>query len=134
MADEESLLDTKQMAHFVVDGYLRFDNLVPDKSNRAVLAEMQDGIARARAGARLNAIWENEAIGEVFRLPEIQGMIHSLVGPDPLYDHHAVHKKRYPATFKTAAAATPTTIPATPPAGVAFLVNIPKSSSANRAP
>ena len=30
-------------------------------------------------------------MGDAFRLPQVQGLIHSLVGPDPLYDHHAAH-------------------------------------------
>ena len=31
------------------------------------------------------------AFGDVFRLPQVQGLIHSLVGPDPLYDHNGPH-------------------------------------------
>ncbi len=92
MVDQERLLNSKQLAHFVADGFLRFDNLVPDELNQAALAEMRDGLSRSLAGSRFNTIWEEGAIGQVFRLPEIQGMIQSLVGPDPLYDHHAVHK------------------------------------------
>ncbi|MDA1192259.1 MAG: phytanoyl-CoA dioxygenase family protein, partial [Candidatus Poribacteria bacterium] len=30
-------------------------------------------------------------MGEVFRLPKVQGIIESLVGPNPLYDHCAIH-------------------------------------------
>ena len=29
--------------------------------------------------------------GDAFRLPQVQGLIHSLVGPEPRYDHHAAH-------------------------------------------
>lgn len=38
-------------------------------------------------------IWkqENSAIGKVFRLPVIKGMIQSLIGPKPRYDHHWPH-------------------------------------------
>jgi hypothetical protein len=28
----------------------------------------------------------------MIRLPQVQGIIQSLVGPDPLYDHHAMHR------------------------------------------
>ena len=34
------------------------------------------------------------ALGDVFRLPQVKGLIHSLVGPNPVYDHHAVHLLR----------------------------------------
>jgi ribosomal protein S27AE len=30
----------------------------------------------------------------MLRMPEIQGIIQSLVGPDPLFDHHAVHVRQ----------------------------------------
>ncbi|MCY3714557.1 MAG: phytanoyl-CoA dioxygenase family protein [Gemmatimonadetes bacterium] len=92
MADSTHLLNSKQMALFVAEGYLRFDELVPDDLNRAVKAEMDNqAIPREEAGSPLSAIWPDAAVGRVFRLPEIEGIIHSLVGPDPLYDHHAVH-------------------------------------------
>ena len=91
MVDNQYLLNTKQMAQFVADGFLRFDELVPDELNRAACAEMETGVPRGKAGAPLAELWTNAAIGRVVRLPQIQGIIHSLVGPDPLYDHHAVH-------------------------------------------
>ena len=91
MVDKQYLLNTKQMAQFVAVGFLRFDELVPDEINRAACAEMETGVPRGRAGAPLAELWTDAAIGRVVRLPQIQGIIHSLVGPDPLYDHHAVH-------------------------------------------
>ena len=93
MADEKNLLNSKQMANFVADGYLRFDELVPTELNEAAHAEMEDGsITTKGAGTVLDETWsENSAVGDVFRLPEIRGIINSLVGPKPLYDHHAVH-------------------------------------------
>ena len=43
-------------------------------------------------GTILNDVWgDDSAVGKVFRMPEVQGIIQSLVGEDPLYDHHAVH-------------------------------------------
>jgi hypothetical protein len=91
MVDKQYLLNTKQMAQFVAAGFLRFDELVPDEINRAACAEMETGVPRGRAGAPLSELWTDAAIGRVVRLPQIQGIIHSLVGPGPLYDHHAVH-------------------------------------------
>jgi hypothetical protein len=70
---------------------LRFDELVPDELNRAACAEMEAGVLRGKAGVPMDELWQDLAIGQVIRLPAIQGMIDSLVGPGPLYDHHAVH-------------------------------------------
>ena len=91
MVDKQYLLNTKQMAQFVAAGFLRFDELVPDELNRAACAEMETGVPRGKAGAPLAELWTHAVIGQVVRLPQIQGIIHSLVGPGPLYDHHAVH-------------------------------------------
>lgn len=90
--DKKNLLTSKQMAQFVADGYLRFDEIVSDDLNRRAYSEMQDKIPRAKAGTPFNDIWHDTAIGEVFGLPQVQGIINSLVGPNPIYDHHAAHK------------------------------------------
>ncbi|MFT5090802.1 MAG: hypothetical protein ACI906_000046 [Candidatus Latescibacterota bacterium] len=92
MVDKEHLLTTQQMARFVADGFLRFDELVPPELNKAACAEMEKGeIPRAQGGLNLSELWQDQAIGQIVRLPAIQGIIQSLVGPEPLYDHHAVH-------------------------------------------
>ena len=54
---------------------------------------MESGVSvRGGGGTVLNDVWTDEsAVGKVFRLPEVQGIVQSLVGEDPLYDHHAVH-------------------------------------------
>lgn len=91
MVDKQHLLNSKQMAQFVADGLLRFDELVPDELNRAACAEMEAGVLRGKAGVPMDELWQDLAVGQVIRLPAIQGMINSLVGPGSLYDHHAVH-------------------------------------------
>ena len=35
MSDKKYLLNTEQMANFVADGYLRFDELIPSELNEA---------------------------------------------------------------------------------------------------
>ncbi|MDE0241900.1 MAG: phytanoyl-CoA dioxygenase family protein [bacterium] len=95
MAAREDLLDSLQMANFVADGFLRFDALVPARLNAAALAEMESGAVESpKRGpdATLDKAWpRNPGIRAVFSLPEIQGVIHSLVGPNPHFDHHAIH-------------------------------------------
>ena len=95
MVTKEHLLTSLRMANFVADGFLRFDELVPAHLNAAALAEMEsDAIESLKRGpdATLDKAWpRNDGIRAVFSLPEIKGTIHSLVGPNPHYDHHAVH-------------------------------------------
>ncbi len=93
MIDKKYLLTTEQMASFVADGYLRFDKLIPDELNKAAHAEMETGVSvRGGGGTVLNDVWnDGSAVGKVFGLPEVQGIVQSLVGEAPLYDHHAVH-------------------------------------------
>ena len=91
MANKKNLLTTKQMAKFVADGFLRFDDVVPAELNERALAEMEAGIERPPTGDPLQGMWEGTAIGDIVRLPKIQGIMASLVGDAPLYDHHAIH-------------------------------------------
>ena len=69
MIDKKYLLNSKQMANFVTDGYLRFDELVSTELNQAAHQEMQDRkVETGQAGVRFNQVWS-----------------------DPLYDHQATH-------------------------------------------
>ncbi len=90
---QEWLLTTNQMASFAARGFLRFDSLVPDTINRKVLALFADGaVERPEAGRPLSTSYAaTSPLGELMRLPAIQGIVQSLVGPDPLFDHHAIH-------------------------------------------
>lgn len=96
MIDKQYLLNSKQMASFVARGFLRFDELVPPAVNDAIMAEIDAGsIKAAAAGTPLSQCYpEPSAIGQMLRMPEVQGIIQSLVGPDPLFDHHAVHVRQ----------------------------------------
>ena len=63
MVDERNLLNSKQMADFAADGYLRFDELVPAELNEAAYAEMEaGGITTNGGGTVLDEAWsENSA-------------------------------------------------------------------------
>jgi len=93
MIDKKYLLNSKQMAELTANGFLRFDELVPDELNRAAIAELEAGPMKyGRAGEPFENVWtDSDGIGKIFRLPEIQGIMQSLVGAHPLYDHHATH-------------------------------------------
>jgi ribosomal protein S27AE len=93
MVEKKYLLTTNQMAEFVARGFLRFDELVPDEINQAVMREIDEGgIEAAPAGTPLSQCYPSpSAVGRMLHMPQVEGIIQSLVGPDPLFDHHAVH-------------------------------------------
>ena len=94
--DKQHLLTTVQMANFAADGFLIFPEFVPDAINQAAMLEIDEKRVPQgydRQGQPLDGLWPaSVGFGEMFRLPQVQGLIHSLVGPQPLYDHHAFHK------------------------------------------
>ena len=86
------LLTSKQVAQFVASGYLCLDNMVPKDLCAVCLEEMADYRSYLDVGTPFEETWPKDtALGQAFRLPKVQGLIHSLVGPDPLYDHHGPH-------------------------------------------
>ena len=114
MPAQDHRLTPREMAQFVVEGYLRFDGVVPDNLNQRVIDELQGlqavKLQQAMASVGMPAQQQAEpvdhpesltplsqcypapsVIGEMLRLPEVQGIITSLVGADPLFDHDFVH-------------------------------------------
>jgi hypothetical protein len=101
---EPTLLTSKQMAAFVADGYLRFDALVPPAISQAVLGELKGGGPPSSFGAPPTSparTWAGSPLADRFRdwpaltslleLPAVAGIVRSLLGPGPLYDHHYTH-------------------------------------------
>ncbi|MCE2490032.1 MAG: phytanoyl-CoA dioxygenase family protein [Anaerolineae bacterium] len=95
MSDKQLFVYSHQMAAFVARGFLRFDEIVPDEINQAAMSAFEaGGIQSYPAGTPLGECYpEPSPIGAMLRLPQIQGILDSLVGPDPLFDHHANHKR-----------------------------------------
>ena len=92
MIDKAHLLNSKQMAEFVARGFLRFDELVPTEINSRVMRDIDnDAIIGSPAGTPLSQCYRGTAIREMLDLPQFQGLIQSLVGEDPLFDHDAIH-------------------------------------------
>src|SRR5687767_10241493 len=86
MVDKKYLLTSKQMASFVADGYLRFDALVPDAINQAAMPELEAGLPGAPWGTPLGSVYPvGTTINRLLAMPEVQGIIQSLVGPNPLF-------------------------------------------------
>ena len=106
------LLDSADVARFVANGFLRFDAVVPQEINEAFLAqipafERRDGeplmaaygrliahseIPEVPAGVPLaGAFAEGTPLARLLALPVVQGIITSLVGPAPIFDHQFLH-------------------------------------------
>ncbi len=89
------------MAEFVTNGVLRFDEIVPRDINERAVPELErlknerfapDGLKPPHTGTPLDDCYPDPSvIGEYLRLPAIRGIIESLVGPDPTFDHDFTH-------------------------------------------
>ena len=94
-------LSTRQMAEFVANGFLRFDAIVPADINERAIDEigqlnaerlLPDGMKPPHSRTPLDDCYPlPSAVGEYLRLPQIRGIIQSLVGADPVFDHDWVH-------------------------------------------
>ena len=86
------LLSSLAMAEFVATGMARLDAVVPDELNQRALAQLDRGVAPFPYGTPLPDVHPaGTALGDVVRLPDVAGTIQSLVGPNPMADHHYVH-------------------------------------------
>jgi hypothetical protein len=95
-------LNSCQVAHYVRDGFLRFDSLVPPHLNEQIMSRFREGLLLRHGRYRCDAssglvpftaevFGEDRPLRDIFALPRIQGAIRSLLGPAPFFDHHAVH-------------------------------------------
>jgi hypothetical protein len=94
-------LTTRQMAEFVTNGYLRFDAIVPADVNERAIDEIRrlnaerllpEGLKPPHSATPLDECYPPPSvIGEYLRLPRIRGIIESLVGTAPTFDHDWTH-------------------------------------------
>jgi hypothetical protein len=92
MENRQALLNSVQMARFVAHGSLRLDAVVPDEMNAEGLAALANGIPQAAPGTPLSEAYVPESfVAKLLDVPQVAGALRSLVGPEPLVDHHAVH-------------------------------------------
>lgn len=92
MNTSKALLSSVQMARFVAHGSLRMDAVVPPEMNQRAIEILDAGIEHRPYGTVLStALPEGSFARELVELPEVAGALHSLVGPEPTVDHHAVH-------------------------------------------
>ena len=92
---QKNLLTSVQMAHFVATGSFRMDAVVPDEMNQQAIEVLKAGIPAVPYGTPLSETFEDGSfVDRLVKLPEVAGAIHSLVGPEPTVDHHAVHIRK----------------------------------------
>lgn len=88
----ERLLSSVTMARFVAHGSLRMDAVVPAELNAEAMEILPAGIPMVPYGTPVpEAYPEGSFVRRLIELPEVAGALHSLVGPRPRIDHHAVH-------------------------------------------
>lgn len=116
------LLSSLDMARFAARGFLRFDAAVPEEINAQFLAEAgeapapvegrkvlgafgallaQASIPEVAPGTPLAQVYpQGSAVRRLLDLPLVRGAIQSLVGPDPVFDHHFLHVTFPPAYYE----------------------------------
>jgi len=86
------LLTSVQMAHFVAHGSLTLTSVVPAEMNAEAIGVLSAGVAPVPYGTPLpEAFAAGSFPRRLVDLPAVAGALHSLVGPVPNVDHHAVH-------------------------------------------
>lgn len=118
---DAKLLDSQRMAEFVARGFLKFDAIVPETINADFMASMpsaeraegepfmlsygrmlaQSGVPEIAAGRPFADAFEaSSPLGRLFALPAVRGIIRSLVGADPIFDHHFLHFAFPPSFYR----------------------------------
>lgn len=86
------LLSSVQMAQFVAHGSLTLAAAVPDTLNAQAIDVLQAGIPAVPYGTPVSeAFPAGSFTRRLLDVPVVAGALHSLVGPEPTVDHHAVH-------------------------------------------
>jgi len=89
------LLSSVQMAHFVAFGSLTMTSVVPPEMNAEAIGVLSAGIPPVPYGTPVpEAFAAGSFPRRLVELPAVAGALHSLVGPAPTVDHHAVHIRR----------------------------------------
>jgi hypothetical protein len=102
MTQRDHLLTTTQMAQFAARGVLEFPAVVPAAVNEAYLDMVRrEGTPSVGAGTPLSEAYaEGSPVRAYLETPAVAGIIASLVGEDPLVDHHFSHVTYAPATMR----------------------------------
>ncbi len=95
LADAGHLLSAKQLAEFVARGVLSFPALIDQAFNREFIDWVAGGgsTGEGYVGEDLRTAWPaGSLIPRLLAMPQVAGIIASLVGPSPRFDHVALHR------------------------------------------
>lgn len=94
-AEQRVLLTSVEVARFVAQGFLRFDGIVGEEINYPALATLEAGLPPLPYGSSVDEVFGPDTLGHrLLGLPKVAGALHSLLGPGPTVDHHAVHVRQ----------------------------------------
>lgn len=115
------LLGSRDIARFVARGFLRFDGLVPEAINRDFMAALgpmdrrgdetlqqaygrliaASDIPEIPAGAPFPDVYPpGSPLARLFELPAVRGIVESLVGARPRFDHQFLHVAFPPSMYR----------------------------------
>ena len=103
MIDTLNLLTTSQMAEFAAKGCLRFDGLIDNDLNQEFLDLFAEDIGsddryvnrvipNCKPGTYVSqAFPQDHPLSKILAQPVVAGTLKSLMGTNPIFDHHHVH-------------------------------------------
>ena len=103
MIDTLNLLTTSQVAEFVAKGCLRFDGLIDSDLNQEFLDLFAEDIGsddryvnrvipNCKPGTYVSqAFPQDHPLSKILAQPVVAGTLKSLMGTNPIFDHHHVH-------------------------------------------
>jgi hypothetical protein len=92
LVDRKHLMTSVEMAHFVSHGSFTLEAVVPDDLNRRAQEVLDRGVQGRPYGTPVDAVFPaGSFVRQLLDLPAVAGAVQSLVGPNPVIDHHAVH-------------------------------------------
>ena len=103
MIDTLSLLTTSQVAEFAAKGCLRFDGLIDSDLNQEFLDLFAEDIGsddryvnrvipNCKPGTYVSqAFPQDHPLSKILAQPVVAGTLKSLIGTNPIFDHHHVH-------------------------------------------
>jgi hypothetical protein len=93
--DRQDLLSSVAMARFAAHGSLTLPGVVPDELNAQAVEVLSNGIPAVPYGTPLSQAYSQESLPHrLLAVAQVAGALHSLVGPEPTVDHHAVHIRK----------------------------------------
>jgi len=89
------LLSSVQMASFVAGGSVLLPAVAPAEMNARAIDVLDHGLPSISYGTPIDlAYLPGTFVRQLLELPQVNGALHSLVGPSPTIDHQAVHIRK----------------------------------------